>query len=180
MRLFVAVDVATDVRAALDRACEPLRLAAPQVRWVPRSRWHLTLVFLGSVEDADVGDVCEAVAAGCVGVAPFTLTLDGRLGTFRGAVLWAGLGDSRPLAVLAQRLRAALEGVVALPEAGRAFRAHLTLARVPRGAALPRAALDMRVARRSWRVTETVLYASRGGGGGGLRYEAQGRWSLGG
>ena len=163
MRLFVAVEIPEGVRAAVSGVVEPLRAAAPGLRWVAPERYHLTLVFLGSVEPARVEGVSAAVGQGCAGVAPFALAFDGRLGTFGRRVLWAGLEPSAALAEVASRVTAALSRVVALPDGEREFRAHLTLARAgrePVRTALIRGVDGPAVA---WDVSRLVLMQSASG-----------------
>ena len=48
-RVFFAVDPPEAARADLDRALAPLRGSPGEPRWIPPGRWHLTLLFLGTV-----------------------------------------------------------------------------------------------------------------------------------
>lgn len=100
---------------------------------VPPQNLHLTLAFLGELDDASVERAREtaAAAAGRVGGA---WTVDwGTAGAFpslaRARVLWLGLEDPAPAvraqAVLADCLRAA-----GLPIEDRRYQPHLTLARL--------------------------------------------------
>ena len=163
MRLFVAVEVPPAVRDAVAAAVVPLRSAAPKLRWVAPERYHLTLVFLGSVSDDRVGAVSAAMAQGASGVRPFSLSLDGSLGAFGRRVLWAGLAPSPPLARLAGSVRGALASVVALPDAERAFSAHLTLARAGREPVRAALLSEAAVPALSWPVDRVVLMRSAAG-----------------
>ena len=163
MRLFVAVEVPAEVRAAVDGVVAPLRSASPSLKWVAPERYHLTLVFLGTVSDDLVEQVVSALRAGCAGVAPFALELDGALGTFGRRVLWAGLTPSPELAAVAGRVRAALAAVVPVPDADREYRAHLTLARAGREPVRSGLVAGVAVPRVSWPVERVVLMRSAGG-----------------
>ena len=55
MRLFVAVALPADAAGELDGAVAPLRLAWPELRWTGRDAWHLTLAFLGEVDEGLTG-----------------------------------------------------------------------------------------------------------------------------
>ena len=79
-RLFVALDPPDEVKDALDRLCEGL----PGIRWSDPSQFHLTLRFIGEVEQGTFYEIGEALAN--VSHAPFELALKG-LGQFppRGA-----------------------------------------------------------------------------------------------
>ena len=164
-RLFVAVEVAEAVRSAVSDAVAPLQEALPGLRWIAPERYHLTVVFIGSVDDALVGPVGDAMAAACEGLGGFSLALDGRVGSFGRRVLWAGLSPSPGLAEWAAAVAARVGRVVALPDGDREFRAHLTLARAGRadkvrgGGALG----EVSVPPMSWEVGRVVLLRSAGG-----------------
>lgn len=169
-RLFVAVGVPPAVRGRVDAAIAGLRGAHPQLRWVPVENWHLTLAFLGSVDDDLAGEVDAAVGEAVGGVEPFELSLDGRLGAFGGRVLWAGL-DAPPQAEgLASRVRAAVTAR-GLPVDERPFRPHLTVARAGRGERIPaRLRGPLRDLAGRWTVEEVAVMRSHLGRGG-ARYE---------
>lgn len=183
IRLFVAVDVPADVRAAVDEAVAPLRARLPEVRWSRADGWHLTLAFLGWVAGEQLSAVREALERGVrEGPGPFMLRLTGHAGTFGTGALWAGLELSAELDALAAAVRSALAEVVDLADGDRAFSAHLTLARLPRGRRPPAAALRELAAayagsRAAWSVTEVVLYRSHLGASG-ASYETLARTSL--
>jgi 2'-5' RNA ligase len=138
MRLFVALELPADVRAAL----VAFRSAAadPDVwRPVPEEFLHLTLAFLGARPDADVA-VIEPVLHGAAGEAPRLRLGDALLLPPRRArVLCAALVDAdQTLGALQARVSAGLaEAGVYAPEK-RPFRAHATVARLRSGARAPR------------------------------------------
>ena len=151
------------MRSAIAEAVAPLREAWPRLRWVDPSRYHLTVVFVGSVPQSAVDDVARAVGRGVAAVGPFTLALDGTLGVFGRRVLWAGLERSAALAGAALAVQSEVAGVVALPDAGRSFSAHLTLARAGREAVRAAAFADVALPRRSWEVSSVELLQSAAG-----------------
>jgi 2'-5' RNA ligase len=132
VRGFVAVLLPDDVRARLAVAAAELRQRAPRLAWVRAENLHLTLRFLGEVEPGTLERVREAMAVAATTVAPFTVTLGG-LGGFPAGrpprVVWAGvLAGVEGLGAL----HAALESTLVargIPGEGRAFHAHVTLAR---------------------------------------------------
>ncbi len=131
LRLFIACELADDVRLALGLIQADLRrLGADSLRWVRPEGIHVTLKFLGSVDAARAPEIAAALAAA---VDPFELRLrPGALGTFGGdrlRVVWVGLeGDVEGLVSLAASVEAAL-GPLGFPRERRPFAAHLTLAR---------------------------------------------------
>lgn len=135
LRLFVAVPLPADVKAALQALTRDLmRLAGPSdVRWVGAEAMHVTLKFLGEVLASRVEAIAAAVAEAAGGAAPFTLRFN-RLGAFpsptRPRVIWVGMeGDTEALLALQQRAERALVRLGFAPES-RPFAAHVTLGRV--------------------------------------------------
>jgi 2'-5' RNA ligase len=133
LRLFVACELPEEVREALGGVQTDLRrMGADSLRWVRPEGIHITLKFLGGVDEARAGEITAALAAA---VEPFELRLrPGALGTFGGdrlRVVWVGLdGDTEALASLAGRVEGAL-APLGFPGEQRPFAAHLTLARAP-------------------------------------------------
>lgn len=179
LRLFVALAVPGPVRAALAASLEAARRARPDLRWTDPGGWHVTLAFLGWVDDARLGDVHAAVRAAATAATSFEIALDGRAGTFGGRVLWAGLAPSAPLEALVTGVRAALVQR-GLPAEDRPFRPHLTLARAGRGRTVPAAvAQEVAVPAGAWRVRDVRVLRSHLGREG-ARYEVLARCPLGG
>ena len=149
-RLFVAVSPPEDVLegvAALDRP------EVPGLRWTHRSQWHVTLRFLGRVDDVAVA--AEALAA--VRAGPTVATLGPAVGRFGQRVLHvpvAGL-DEVAAAVVAATAH------VGEPPEERPFAGHLTLARVTGRARVDLRALAGRPVEGSWVVEEVGLVESR-------------------
>jgi 2'-5' RNA ligase len=112
---------------------ERLRPVAAGIAWVAADNLHVTLKFLGEVEDGRVDPVLEALRAAVAASEPFDLDVRG-LGAFpspgRPRVLWAGIDrGAQALAAVAGRVEAALTRLGFAPE-GRPFAAHVTLGRV--------------------------------------------------
>lgn len=134
LRLFVAITIRREWQDAVTRAQTALRHQGLALRWSRADDAHLTLAFLGNVDEDRIGAIETAMGASAQPVAPFSLTF-GRAGLFgsprRPRVVWLGLdGDTVALARLQARLVAELGRVGFPPERG-AFRPHITVARVP-------------------------------------------------
>ena len=148
-------------RRELDGFLTECAAIAPDFRWTPISNLHLTIRFVGSVDQ----QVVEAIADRLVAqrLAGFELEL-GDLGTFKRGrlvrVVWLGLrsGGDTATALFAQVER---ECVAAGLEAEqRAYRAHATLARSRNrdGSELPPLPVVPQLG--PWRASELVLYSS--------------------
>lgn len=178
-RLFVAVEVPPRVRDAIDAAVEPLRREQPDARWVPPGNYHLTLEFIGWVDD-DVGRAVEAACAEAAGaVEAFDVALSATAGTFGSGVLWAGIDDAPELDALAGAVRDALTRRDLVVEQ-RPFHAHITLARAGRGARIRRGLAERYDGpRERWRVERLALLRSRLRRSG-AQYGLEAAWLLGG
>ena len=122
MRLFIALPVTDSINRALDAAQEALRHRGVRGRFTPPENRHLTLAFLGSVEDP--APAIEAMRK--VPLPRETLSFD-RLTLF-GDVLVALLKKDDALERYAAALRAALDEAGA-PFDHKPFRPHITLCR---------------------------------------------------
>src|SRR5712692_2247849 len=132
MRLFIAIDLGQAVRALVEKEIERLRALAPNARWVKAEGVHVTLAFLGRIEDARAEEVKAIVSEVARRHPPLQLKVEG-IGGFgssaRPRVLWVGLtGDVEPLASIKTDLEKRLTPLGYQPEK-RAFKPHLTLAR---------------------------------------------------
>jgi len=146
VRTFIAIALSDEIRTRLAAAQERLRAANCPVKWVKPDLMHVTLRFLGEIQEPAIPDIERTLASAAHGVRPFQVTVAG-LGAFpeRGAprVLWAGLSDNGSLALLNRRIEDSLSQLGFAPQ-DRPFSPHLTLGRVkdPRRAHALRRLLD--------------------------------------
>jgi RNA 2',3'-cyclic 3'-phosphodiesterase len=166
-RIFAAVPLPTEVRMALaDRTSS---LAIPG-KVVPAENWHLTLRFLGTVDEVTYERFLAGLTA-IEDVLSFPIKLGG-LGGFpnekNATVLWAGVMEgAEELRRLNEIVEEAVQAAGLEPE-DRPYRPHLTLSRIRPPSdigSLTAETLDLR-----WSCHEMVVYESRLGGGG-VRYE---------
>jgi RNA 2',3'-cyclic 3'-phosphodiesterase len=134
MRLFVAIAPPPAVLDELDVLAAPLRTARHDLRWTSREAWHVTLAFLGQVDEPIAARLLPRLERAARRHRVFRLAFSGA-GAFpvpaRANVLWNGLsGDRGALARLAQSVAAGASRAGAPPpDQGRRFQPHLTLAR---------------------------------------------------
>jgi 2'-5' RNA ligase len=149
MRLFTAIELDEDVHARAATLLETLRRRAAEgapgarLTWVPADRMHLTLRFIGEVEDTMAAAVITALREP-IAVEPFTVRWEG-LGSFppRGAprVLWVGVAEGTDGLVRAEAAVSARLEALGIPGEERPYSPHLTLARVREPAGLKSASL---------------------------------------
>jgi RNA 2',3'-cyclic 3'-phosphodiesterase len=132
-RTFIAIELSDEARSHLSRELRRLAQALPRLRWVDPSTLHLTLSFLGELDDEQLDKAIQATTDIAADAKPFTLHI-GSLGTFgpprSPRVVWIGVtGDTPRLLSLQKQLtvRLAEQG---FPPEERPYAPHLTLARI--------------------------------------------------
>ena len=130
MRLFVALEIPSEVRENLAALLKTLRAVSPQTRWVRPENLHVTLKFIGEVPETKLAAIRSALGSVRTDRA---ITLDfRRLGFFPNdkhpRVFWAGIEASPNLKTLAADIDNGTEKP-GIPSEQRTFSPHLTLAR---------------------------------------------------
>jgi 2'-5' RNA ligase len=135
IRAFIAVDIPEEIRAAVEAAQARLKRArlGVKVSWTNIANVHLTLQFLGYVEEQAVAAISAALESLARERMGFDLNICG-VGAFpslsRPRVLWVGCEDvSAGLKAAALAVYEAMRPLGFEPEQ-RDFSAHLTLGRV--------------------------------------------------
>jgi 2'-5' RNA ligase len=143
LRAFVAIQLPAPVRAALACTCGAFRDLAPTWRgdkWVATENLHVTLKFLGAIDEGRVAEATAALEAACAAHAPFKLVFDAvvaKPGGRRTTMLWATVSEGYEAAArLAGDIDTVLSEALGIAPDERAFRPHVTLVRARR----PRAA----------------------------------------
>ena len=103
-----------------------------QGRFAKTRSMHLTLQFLGNIEEEQIPGIAEILEQAGQGVAPFDLEV-GRLGVFphltHPRVAWIGVEPIDALMTLQSKIQQGLEPL-GFPKENRDFHPHLTLLRV--------------------------------------------------
>jgi len=108
IRAFVAVDLEPQTVQKIAEAIVRLRPRMPSIRWLPPANFHLTLKFLGDVDEAKVAPIAAALERELYPFSCFTINAKG-LGVFpdlkRPRILWVGLvgGELNALASTAEK-----------------------------------------------------------------------------
>ncbi|MEI8274840.1 MAG: RNA 2',3'-cyclic phosphodiesterase [Hyphomicrobiales bacterium] len=174
-RLFTGIEIPAGIGEALDR----LRGGLPGARWIDRENYHVTLRFIGDVDDVAAQEA--AYVLGQVRRPPFGLCFDG-VAAFGGRKPRAVIANVAPQPALLE-LQAEQERLmrrIGLEPEPRKYTPHVTLARLRNSSSLDVA--DYLSARGYFRtapfpVAEFVLFSSRASTGGGP-YVAEARYPL--
>lgn len=169
MRLFVALDIPKEAAEYMADVQARLQSEIGADRWQPLHNLHLTLHFLGDVQEERVPAICEDMDIVSAIIQPFSLRIGG-FGAFPYAekpkVLWLGLrGQTAPLKQLHVLLGKRFDLHQGLPYDRKRYRPHITLARGPevRGNALPLAEWNEQYLAQEppqWKARHVHLYRS--------------------
>lgn len=137
-RLFFGLEIPTDIKQRLLGVIAPVSGA----KWQRPEQLHITLLFLGDVEQGRIEGLCDV--ARDLPVEAFELEVTG-LGCFgqprSPRNLWAGVQPPEPVAALNGALKTRMAGLGITPES-RPFRPHITLARFKKQRGSVEALLD--------------------------------------
>ena len=125
LRLFVGIEFPPELKLHLSM----LETVIPGARWVDPGNFHLTLRFIGEVDEGVAADIDEALVR--LRARRFTLQLAG-IGVFGGGKprqLWVGVERHPELVALRDKIEKALIRIGLEPEQ-RKFAPHVTLARL--------------------------------------------------
>ena len=139
LRAFIAIQLSVALKSQIAQLQARLKQDAGEIKglaWVKPEAMHLTLKFLGDIEEADVPKLQSMLETAALAVPAFRLEASG-LGAFpntRAArVIWVGLEGTHDATEALKRLHGGIEqGAAALGFSAedRTFTAHLTLARL--------------------------------------------------
>jgi 2'-5' RNA ligase len=164
-RLFTGLEIPKDIAESLSL----LRGGLPGARWVATENYHVTLRFIGDVDDAVAHEVESLL--GRIRRRPFELRLDG-LTSFGGRkprAVVATVAASQPL-IEAQAEQERMMQRIGLPPEGRKYTPHVTLAWLRDTSS--RSVADYLSSRghfqtRAFPIAQFVLFSSRASVGGG-------------
>ena len=136
IRCFIAIELEEGIHKNLAQLQSRLQKKIyhdSKIRWVKPHNIHLTLKFLGDVDDTAIPEVCTAVSQAAALNQPFDFEI-GNCGSFGSGdsarVLWIGVtGGHTELEKLHHAVNANLADIGFSPDR-RKFNPHLTLARI--------------------------------------------------
>jgi 2'-5' RNA ligase len=145
VRAFIAIDLDREIKTSLEALVRGLQATRAEVRWVNAGGMHLTLKFLGPIDDGQAVRVQQALADVARRHPAFPLRLAGT-GAFPSPrnprVLWAGFAPEQGLLALQEDIDTSLE-VEGFEREARAFTPHLTLGRVKGPGRIDKAMLEL-------------------------------------
>jgi len=167
VRTFIAIDLEPGMKTALQGLIVALKTAGADVRWAQTSGLHLTLKFLGEIDEEKSTVVKRTLQEVAGRRASFPLRLEGT-GAFpdelNPRVLWAGFAAETGLLAFQAELERELERD-GFPREERPFHPHLTLGRVKGPGRVRNAMIELEKHRRDslgeMAVHKVALFESR-------------------
>jgi RNA 2',3'-cyclic 3'-phosphodiesterase len=134
IRTFIGIDIGKAIRDRAVALQDFLAQAGTDVKWVEPENIHVTLLFLGEVDDREIPSVCRVVGETVSGHQPFSMVIE-RVGCFpnprRPRILWIGVGEgTQELCALHDGLEPPLMSLGCYRREERKYTPHITLGRV--------------------------------------------------
>lgn len=133
MRVFIGIEISEPIKAELIRLQAELRQARAEVTWTKPENIHLTLRFLGEIEERRFAELKQLCAETAAAFQPFTLRLKdiGYFPNFRQPrVVWVGLAGEMEVATQLQKRLDAELIARGFNQEEKPFKPHLTIGRV--------------------------------------------------
>jgi 2'-5' RNA ligase len=134
IRTFIAIDPGKAIHDRIIALQETLARTGAEVKWVEPTNLHLTLLFLGEVDEREIPPVCQAVADVTAKQMAFSMTVESA-GCFpnsrRPRVLWVGISTgSQEVCTLHDALELPLLELGCYRREDRKYTPHITLGRI--------------------------------------------------
>ena len=132
IRSFLAFELPVDIKKIIKAVSDDARELPLNVRWVNVSDIHLTIVFMGDIQEEQIKPIQDIIKDVCHGYGPFSIAIKG-IGFFGSRrnprVLWIGLdGAIDRMACFKDDLQKGMKPF-GIKEEKRRFKPHLTLGR---------------------------------------------------
>ncbi|MDI6751809.1 MAG: RNA 2',3'-cyclic phosphodiesterase [bacterium] len=161
MRLFIAIPLSHEIKKTLSLLQKRLAPSIKDAKWVEPENIHLTLKFLGEVNEKSVEDIAECCQKVVAETPAFLISLE-KVGSFPNLVIprviWVGIKEGKErVKGLAKDLEERLHKIGFTKET-RPFSSHLTLARIrlPKRVSLQ----DLKIEQTNMRVLSIQLIQS--------------------
>ena len=133
LRTFVALPLDNRIVASLQDLHHQLTSLPVDVKWVKPQSIHVTIKFIGNVDEQRIDPVCEAIQRGVAGVRSWPVEVK-KVGTFPGMrnprVVWVGLDDPKGNIKAVQHHIEDELAKIGFEKERRPFTPHLTVGRV--------------------------------------------------
>lgn len=139
MRTFVAVKLDPGVKENLSIIVRHFKKISSGIKWVSPEAMHVTLKFLGNIEEQKADHIITVMDRISRDHRPFRMGCIG-IGTFpqksrKPKIIWAGFNAYEPLKTIHSEIETELEQI-GFPKEKRSFHPHMTLGRIKKSSGL--------------------------------------------
>lgn len=131
MRSFIAIELPETAKSALAELQQDLKKTGADIRWVKAENIHLTLKFLGNIEEEIIGRIVQVIKGACKKFESFDLEIKG-IGVFPNVksprVIWVSVNGNITVAGIQREIEMGLSPL-GFERENRKFSPHLTLGR---------------------------------------------------
>ena len=133
MRAFVAISLPEEIKKFLAQLQNELKATGADVKWVPPNNIHLTLKFLGEIDQEQIKSITTILKDVSESAKQFAITI-GKTGAFpsinAARIIWVGVEKGADeLKEIARLLEGKLQQL-GFPKEEKPFSAHITIGRV--------------------------------------------------
>lgn len=140
-KIFIAIDIDEKAKKYIDKKIDKIRDKLEVMRWIDRDNYHITLSFLGYLEDDDLMELCPRIAEALDGIEIFDIHLNKIIlapSKENPKMIWL-IGDKNQQLI---ELRYKIEQVISAIELEKKeFRPHINLGKL-KGAKLKEDAIE--------------------------------------
>lgn len=133
IRSFLAIEISQPVLEKILEVQKELSKIGADIKWVEPENIHLTLKFLGNIEEASIDLIIKSVEEVMLSFAPFTLKVKD-IGGFPNLknprVIWVGIVDNEKVLSKIHKMLESRFKKIGFRGEDRTFQPHLTLGRV--------------------------------------------------
>ncbi|MDD4953710.1 MAG: RNA 2',3'-cyclic phosphodiesterase [Candidatus Omnitrophica bacterium] len=148
MRSFIAIELPRKFKDTLAKIQDRLEVSGADVKWVQPQNIHLTLKFLGEIDEEKIGRVADIIKAVAENNHPYPLALS-CVGAFPNItsprVIWAGVNKGNEETTrIAKELEEKISAI-GIPEEVRPFSSHITIGRTRSNLNMAKLVQDLKV-----------------------------------
>ncbi len=134
LRLFIAIELPLRIQQVLEEIQSILKEIETDIKWTKADNIHLTLKFLGYVENSQIKAIKDKMNLAVEGFRPFDITLAKNVGVFPRIsyprVIWVGIDKGENEVINLQKKLEDEINELGFEKEKREFTPHLTLGRV--------------------------------------------------
>ncbi|MDI6601148.1 MAG: RNA 2',3'-cyclic phosphodiesterase [Thermoanaerobacteraceae bacterium] len=132
MRTFVAINFPDSLKNEIQDIQNSLKSYVKVARWIRMDNFHLTIKFLGEIDERGKEFAIEAIQQACNGLKPFEINFDriGYFGTYENMrVIWIGMNENADKLVSLQNRIEMSFSDYGFSSDEKGFKPHITIAR---------------------------------------------------